>query len=205
MYHSITTHLEPMVPLGGVDIVRTVGVQALHNVHLIWLWGPRHEEIAAVIQQHAMHRPAERSRARCMDTLASKPRCKHLDRTLGTAHIGSPGCYTTRDLSTHQTYAAVYRIDSSGSLCHRLFTLTTMQTTQSQVDSPGGDLRKQDLVAVPEKAPAAGRQFRHAAVCPVVQHLQQGGPVEALLLRLVHQLVQRGQQHLHKHQRAHLP
>lgn len=75
----------------------------------------------------------------------------------------------------------------------------------SHVHPPSGDLRKKDLVAVPEQAPAARRQLRHAAVRPVVQHLQQGGPLEALLLRLVHQLVQRGQQHLHKHQRAHLP
>lgn len=63
MYTKIETHLEPMVPLSGMDIVRGIGVQALHNIHLIWLWGPRHEELAAVVQQHAMHRPAEHSQA----------------------------------------------------------------------------------------------------------------------------------------------
>ena len=67
---------------------------------------------------------------------------------------------------------------------------------KGHVHPPSGDLREQDLVAVPKQAPGAGRQLRGAAVRPVVQQLQQGRPGEALLLRLVHHLMKRRQQHL---------
>lgn len=63
--------------------------------------------------------------------------------------------------------------------------------------APGGDLREQDLVAVPQQAPRAGVHRRHAAVRPGVQRAQQRRARQLLARHLARQLVQRRQQHLH--------